>query len=205
MIRVNLLVGERKPARKKLAFGQAQRVTAGCALILIATVSAIGYRYWTLDRESTQLTQELTAAQEETTRLHSVIAQMQQFEQRKAQLQQRVTLIEQLRADQTGPVHMLDQISLALPATLWLVDMRQAGGPNEVLIEGRSLSLNGLSDFISNLEQSGYFQRSVEIVSSTTDMGGGPQGEVIRFQIKAVFKNPAAAKADEAPRKPSGD
>ena len=54
----------------------------------------------------------------ETARLHSVIVQVQQFEQQKAQLQQRVTLIEQLRKDQIGPVHMLDQISRALPTIL---------------------------------------------------------------------------------------
>ncbi|MGE3518024.1 MAG: PilN domain-containing protein, partial [Vicinamibacterales bacterium] len=132
--------------------------------------------------------------------------QMQAFEQRKAELQQRVTLIEQLRAEQTGPVHILDQVSLALPPTLWLTEMRQAGaGGAEILIEGRALSLNGLSDFIANLERSGYFQRSVEIVSTTTDMGGGPQGEVIRFQIKAVFKNPAAAAAEQTGQKPSSD
>ena len=52
---------------------------------------------------------------------------MQQFEQRKAQLQQRVALIEQLRKSQTGPVHMLDQISRALPPMLWLTELKQAG------------------------------------------------------------------------------
>ena len=34
-------------------------------------------------------------------------------------------LIEQLRKDQTGPVHMLDQISRALPPMLWLTEMKQ--------------------------------------------------------------------------------
>ena len=59
-----------------------------------------------------------------------------------------------------------------------------------MLIDGRSLSLTGLSDFVGNLERSGYFQKSIEIVNSTTDTSGGPQGEVIKFQIKAVFKGP---------------
>ena len=68
--------------------------------------------------------------------------------------------------------------------------MKQTAVPNEVLIDGRSLSLTGLSDFVANLERSGYFQKSVEIVNSTTDTSGGPQGEVIKFQIKAVFKGP---------------
>ena len=55
--------------------------------------------------------------------------QVQQFEQRKAQLQQRVALIEQLRKDQTGPVHMLDQISRALPPMLWLTELKQTATP----------------------------------------------------------------------------
>ena len=69
---------------------------------------------------------------------------------------------------------------------------------NEVLLDGKSLSLTGLSDFVANLERSGYFQKSVEIVSSTTDTSGGPQGEVIKFQIKAVFKGPGDVEASNA-------
>src|SRR3954453_17741090 len=100
----------------------------------------------------------MTGAQQETARLHSVIMQVQQFEQRKAQLQQRVVLIEQLRKGQTGPVHMLDQISRALPPMLWLTEVKQAVG-TEVVIDGRATTLTGLSDFVSNLEASGYFKR----------------------------------------------
>jgi Tfp pilus assembly protein PilN len=88
---------------------------------------------------------------------------------------------------------MLDQISLSLPPSLWLTEMKQTATANEVLIDGRSLSLTGLSDFVANLERSGSFQRSVEIVNSTTDTSGGPQGEMIKFQIKAVFKGPGDA------------
>jgi Tfp pilus assembly protein PilN len=99
-------------------------------------------------------------------------------------------LIEQLRKEQIGPVHMLDQISIALPASLWLNEMKQTATPNEVLITGKSLSLTGLSDFVANLERSGYFQKSVEIVSSATDASAATLGEVIKFEIKAVFKGP---------------
>jgi type IV pilus assembly protein PilN len=137
-----------------------------------------------------------------------VIVQVQQFEQRKAQLQQRVTLIEQLRKEQVGPVHMLDQISQSLPPTLWLTEIKQTATPNEVLIDGRSLSLTGLSDFVGNLERSGYFQRSVEIVNTTTEVASDKQPEVVKFQIKALFKNAAdaaapTASADATPANPS--
>jgi hypothetical protein len=73
--------------------------------------------------------------------------------------------------------------------------MKQTATPNEVLIDGRSLSLTGLSDFVANLEHSGYFQRSVEIVNTTTETAKDKQPEVVKFQIKAVFKNPADSAA----------
>ena len=117
---------------------------------------------------------------------------MQQFEQRKAQLQQRVVLIEQLRSGQTGPVHMLDQISRALPSTLWLTQLKQVG--NDVVIDGNCTALTGLSDFVSNLEGSGYFKRSIEIVSTTTEALPQAPGELIAFSIKAQFQVPAGAK-----------
>src|SRR5881227_272760 len=99
----------------------------GCSMILVLALAFIGWRYWALAHESNQIDAEIAAAQQETTRLHSVIQQVQQFEQRKAQLQQRVLLIEQLRKGQTGPVHMLDQVSRAMPQMLWLTELKQSG------------------------------------------------------------------------------
>ncbi len=194
MIRINLLTGERKSVKKKIPFALGQKLTVGCSLIMLAAGAYIGWRFWALNRESVRLDAEIVEAQKETARLHSIIQQVQQFEQRKAQLQQRVTLIEQLRKDQTGPVHMLDQISRSLPSMLWLTDVKQTPSSNEVLISGRSTTMTGLSDFVANLEGSGYFQRSIEIVSSTTETTSAATGELVKFEIKAVFQTPAETK-----------
>ena len=192
MIRINLLAAERTPKKKAIAFQTGQKLVVGCSLILVLALLFIGWRFWALSHESTQLDLEIAAAQQETTRLHSIIQQVQQFEQRKAQLQQRVVLIEQLRKGQSGPVHMLDQISRSLPPMLWLIELKQTG--DAVVIEGRSSTLTGLSDFVGNLEASGYFKRSVEIVSTTTESLPQPPGELIKFTIKAEFQVPGAAK-----------
>ena len=190
MIRINLLAAERERGKKKAVFGTAgQKLTIGCSIILVLAVVFIGWRYWSLGRQSTQLDAEITAAQEETARLRSVIEQVQQFEQRKAQLQQRVVLIEQLRKGQSGPVHMLDQISRALPPMLWLTELKQVG-PSDVVIDGKATTLTGLSDFVSNLEASGYFKRSIEIVSTNTETVAQPASELVRFSIKATFQQP---------------
>jgi type IV pilus assembly protein PilN len=198
MIRINLLAAERDRAKKKaVTLGTTgQKLAIGCSLILVLAALFIGWRYWTVTRDSAELDKEIAAAQQETTRLHSIIQQVQQFEQRKAQLQQRVVLIEQLRKGQTGPVHMLDQISRALPAMLWLTEVKQTG--TDIVIDGKCTTPIGVSDFVANLEASGYFKRSIEIVSTTTEPMQQPQGELIKFSIKAIFQQPGDAKAPVA-------
>ena len=199
MIRINLLAAERDRAKKKtVTLGTVgQKLTIACSLILVLGGLAIGWRYWTVNHDSAELDKEIAAAQQETTRLHSVIEQVQQFEQRKAQLQQRVVLIEQLRKGQTGPVHMLDQISRALPPMLWLTEVKQTA--TDIVIDGKCTSPIGVSDFVANLEASGYFKRSIDIVSTSTEAMPQPPGELIKFSIKAVFQQPGDAKAPAAP------
>jgi type IV pilus assembly protein PilN len=202
VIRINLLAAERERAKKKaVAFGTAgQKMAIGCSMILMLAILFIGWRYWALARESSQLDAEIAAAQQETTRLHSVIQQVQQFEQRKAQLQQRVALIEALRKGQTGPVHMLDQISRAVPPMLWLTELKQTN--DDIVIDGRCTNQTGVAEFISNLESSGYFKRSIDIVSTTSEPSTQPPGELIKFTLKATFHPPDAMPAAAAPAAP---
>jgi type IV pilus assembly protein PilN len=188
MIRINLLAVERARTKKKATFQTGQKVTIACSLVLVAAIVLVGWRYLSLNSESTQLDVDIAGAQQETTRLHGIILQVQQFEQRKAQLQQRVVLIEQLRKSQTGPVHMLDQISRSLPPMLWLTGLKQDA--ESITIEGRCTTLTGLSDFVANLEATGYFKKSVEIVSSQTEVMATPPGEVVKFSVKGVFITP---------------
>jgi type IV pilus assembly protein PilN len=197
MIRINLLGGERSAAKKKLTFQAGQKLTAGCSLILVVGAAFIGWRYWSLRSEGVQIDADIAAAQQETQRLHSILVKVQEFEQRKAQLSQRVVLIEGLRKAQTGPVHMLDQISRSLPPMLWLTELRQVGG--DVLIDGNSTTQTGVSDFVGNLEASGYFKRSVDIVGTTTQPMPQPPGELVRFTLRAQFQTPADAKTAATP------
>jgi type IV pilus assembly protein PilN len=198
MIRINLLSVERGRTKKKSAialagptFGLAQRLTLACGMILLGTGLYIGWRYLSLTRESNQIDTDIGKAQEEAGRLHGLILQVQQFEQRRAQLSQRVTLIEQLRKGQTGPVHMLDQISRSLPPMLWLTELKQ-GANGEVVLDGRCTTLTGLSDFVANLEATGYFKKSIEIVSSQTEaFTGPPPVDLIKFSVRAIFQPPA--------------
>ncbi len=188
MIKVNLLSVDRDRVKRKASkfqFGGigGQKAMLSSSLILVATALMIGWWYWSLNNSSAELDEQIAEAQRETIRLQTVIKQVQQFEARRAQLQQRVTLIEQLRKGQTGPVHLLDVISHSLPDTMWLTDMKQTG--NDILIDGQCMTLTSLSDFVSGLETSGVFAGPVEIVDSQAQPPTPTTAEVIKFTVKA--------------------
>lgn len=188
MIRINLLAVERERTRRRTGGGllAAQKITIACSLILLVTALGVGWWYWSLARQSVRLDEELAAAEQETLRLRSVLQQVQQFEARKAQLQQRVTLIEQLRRGQSGPVHLLDVISRTLPDRLWLTELTQKGP--EVTLRGRATSLTALSDFVGSLETSGRFAPPVEIVDSQLEQQA--QAELVQFTVRAQLVPP---------------
>src|ERR1051325_996178 len=191
MIRINLLAVEREAKKKTATFQAGQKVTLACGLILILTGGVVGWRYWLISRESSRLDTPIAAAQNESSRLHGIIQQVQTFEQQKAQLQQRVVLIEQLRKSQTGPVHILDQVSRAMPPMLWLTNLKQDEKDNAVTIDGKSTTQTGVSDFVSNLESSGYFKRSIDIVNTQIEpsaTAGMP--ELFKFQLRPIFRAP---------------
>jgi type IV pilus assembly protein PilN len=120
--------------------------------------------------------------------LKALIQQVDQFEQRRAKLQERVSLIEQLRRGQSGPVHLLDQISRSLPDMLWLTDIKQQG--DSLTISGRCTAQTALSDFITNLNASGYFK--ADLGDSQVEPAQPGQAELIRVSVKAQFVPPGS-------------
>jgi type IV pilus assembly protein PilN len=188
MIRINLIAAERKQARTGAPKGLllAQKMTVIGSLILVLAALGLGWRYWALGQMAATTERQLNEARREEQRLAGILKQVAEFEARREQLQQRATLIDELRRGQSAPVHMVDQISRALPEMTWLTEMRQEGF--DVTIQGRCLSLTSLSDFVGNLEASRYFKRPVEILSSEVVTGTQGAPDTIQFSIRGSFQ-----------------
>jgi Tfp pilus assembly protein PilN len=193
MIRINLLTTERKATAKSVvatskAFEPGQKMMVLGSLILLLAVAALGWRYWALGQQAAEIEAQIEAANREEQRLQEILRQVREFEARKAMLQMRVDLIDQLRKGQNAPVHMIDQISRALPEMTWLTTMKQEVDGYTLTMEGRCLTLTSLSDFIGNLEGSRYFIRPVEIVDSSVVAGDGKTPDLISFTIRGTFQ-----------------
>ena len=192
MIRINLIGQTREKPRRRAStglVGSGQKITVACTLILALAALGVGWWYWTLRQEANQLTDDIAVAEQETARLQALIVQVRQFEARKTQLEQRVTLIEELRRGQSSPVHVLDAVSRSVPEMLWLTQLDQKGA--DLTIAGRCMTLTSISDFVDNLGRSGWFKKPVEIVDSQVEAGAGGADDVIRFTVKAQVAAPA--------------
>jgi len=196
MIRINLLSVEKPIAATassgpKFSLNLSDKAGPIAALFVLAGCAGyIALDYLNLQQQDAALHQELIAARAEKARLQPILREVDRFEAQKRDLQQRVNLIEELRQNQVGPVHMLDQISRSLPDRLWLTDMKQA--VNDVTIDGKTSTLSSLADFVANLEASGYFAKPVEITNSEEEKANDT--DLIKFTVKATFEMPGAKK-----------
>jgi len=208
MIRINLLGVDRAKARKAPAFDVGQQLTLLCSLILVAAALGIGWWYWTLNEEATRVEAEIAEAQREQARLASLLTEVTQFEAQRTQLQQRVRLIEELRAGQSVPVQILDLVSRSLPDQLWLTDLDQTG--EELTLQGRTMTLPAVSDLVRDLGNSELLLKPIDIVDTKVEpvTAGGATVDVIRFTVRANIKKPEApqpvAAAAPAPPAPGG-
>ena len=202
MIRINLLGVERPKARKMPTFTvQAKQVTIGCSLILVMSFAGIGWWFWSLKQSAAQVETDIATAQQELQRLQSVLAEVKRFEAQRTQLQQRVQLIEQLRAGQTVPVQLLDHVSRSVPEMLWLTEMEQKG--EALTIQGRANTLAATADFVTNLKASPLIVGDVDLLTNveTLQPVQGQTGvELYKFTVQAkVGKTEAAKPAAQAP------
>jgi type IV pilus assembly protein PilN len=188
VIRINL-VAEKRPVdsgQSRFRLDEGKKIALGGSLIVLLAMAYAGWSYWSLDQQAQQVERDIDAARVEEQRLIQVISEVREFEARRGRLEQRVSLIEELRRGQTAPVHILDQVSRSLPDMVWLTKMTQTG--YDLNIEGNCLSLTALSDFVGALEHSRYFARPVEIINSEVVAATPTSPELIKFVVKAGFQ-----------------
>lgn len=187
MIRINLVAPERPAAKKKAAASAPGALQAYLFLLLFgggAIAGCVALYAWKTSQLA-ELDTKIAQNKKRQAELQAIKVQVDQFLAKKRILDAKVKLIEQLRAQQSGPVHLLDEISKALPDLVWLTSLDQTG--NGVRLQGESNGLTAVADFISNLQRSGWFPpNQVELVSSNETAAN-----VITFQIQAQFQPPA--------------
>jgi Tfp pilus assembly protein PilN len=106
MIKINLLVEARaeKVARAPLiAFGAASLNNFILIGLIIAGLAVVGIRYWKLSTKLSGLKAEIATNQREYDRLKPIIAEVENFKKKNAELKHKIEVIEQLKQNQYRP------------------------------------------------------------------------------------------------------
>ncbi len=206
MIRINLLTEARAAATRKTSL-----LPSGARLnnlILLGGVAAgvlyIGIMALVLHARSKNLDEEIARAQEEVARLKSIIDEVKGYEDKKASLEAKIQLINNLKTNQKGPVRLMDEISRALPDLVWLTELAVSG--DQVSLKGRTLSPNAVATYLENLKKSPFF---AEPVFRNLGRDQGSQG-IYTWEMTLTFTNtqalsvaPATAPSGAAGEKPA--
>ena len=196
MIRVNLL-GTKEPSAAgpviEPGFGggvgessEKKGILAGIAIMGLA-VGAIAVQWLSATRTINQLDEEINQLTQEKARLAPIIAQVEEYQAKLAELEEKERLIERLKSEREGPVRMLDALSGELPDFVWLTELTQRAGM--VTIDGMAASLVSVADYIRKLEDSDWFQ-NVELVDASVNTR--QEQEFTEFQLRTQLVSPSS-------------
>jgi len=199
LIRINLLTEAKAAAARK----KAPILPTGARLnnlVFGAGVAAglIACGVWGLMNLHTKhgLDDEIAKDRLEADRLKAVIEEVRGYEEKKASLEAKIALINNLKTNQKGPVRLMDEISKALPDLVWLTSLDLAG--DQITMKGKTLSPNAVATYLENLKKSPFF---AEPVFRNLGKDGGGQG-TYSWEMNLTFK-PAAALASGATEAPA--
>ena len=177
MIRINLLGSPKPKGKKGPAFNMPSFEVGnlGGPLVQVAAVlviaGALNFGYWyQLDREKKSIEVRALVAEQKNRELAAVKVRYLERQRQADSYKRRVDVIDQLRANQSGPVTLLAMIGDTVNSTeaVWLNSMQDQGA--SVAIDGTALSSDAVANLISNLQKTGFF-RNIEIKESYQDDG----------------------------------
>ncbi len=159
MIRINLL-----PVKEITAeVGRRQELLIG-GLSLVVTVALAAGLYLFQSYRLYGLTKEADGLKKEVETLNVQLKEVGDLEQTVKALEQKIKVIDDLTKKKVGPVKVMESLSLATPARLWLTDFKESGG--NLAISGLAVDNQTVADFLKSLSTFAYFS-NVDLVETT--------------------------------------
>jgi Tfp pilus assembly protein PilN len=157
MIRINLL-----PVREveQASFRRKETVLSGGLIVLACIAVAAAYLYQGLQISTVDA--ELKRAEQALERARQQNQEFDKLEQQKKDIENKFQVVQILTSPQrrAASVHVLDDLSMSTPESLWLIDFVENKGAAK--ISGRAVDNQTIAAFAHNLSRSSYF-RNIEI------------------------------------------
>lgn len=208
MIQINLL-GLPRPKKGKRASassmpGEGPNPMMLIGLVILLSLGALGVGYWKINSDKQRIEKDMQSALQEAQRLSVAKAKYDEREAQRKIFEQRVKVIEDLRAKQQGPIELLAMVGDTVNNTegVWLNTLKEDG--RNVNIDGTALSVHQVASLMKNLQTSGYF-RTVEMKETAQDEKS-KEMQIFNFTLvceKVDKSQPAAASGAPAAPAPA--
>jgi type IV pilus assembly protein PilN len=170
----------------------------GLLVGVIVVVAAVQFwRYGQLQQEGVRLDADIQRLSAEKAELAQVQAQYETFSRRKELLQARINVIEQLKAQQSGPVILLNTLASSVSSTdsLWLTGFAKTGA--NISVTGVALSMRAVADFMTRLIASTTFA-NVTLRETVQETARDSQNFTFTLEAQVVPPVPPPAPAGAA-------
>jgi Tfp pilus assembly protein PilN len=173
------------------------------AVGLLAAVLWLGWSWYSTSRQFSALEPQLEQARQENQRFRNYVAQKKKVELIRDSLVAQIQVLKSVDGERYVWPHIMDEVTRALPAYTWLVDLGTAGvAPTQkapgadttatdtlppvlhIQIDGRTVDVQAFTRFLRQLEASPWITDVEPISAATVVQDARP---VTAFSVKASF------------------
>ena len=190
MIRINLLEERQEKKQNKaesvLVVEKKRRIPAFAVTLLVVIFSALfvmALAYFLLMMNLDDLKDEYQKNAAQMVDLKKKIDEVKRYEELNKVIQQKTTLIETLKKNQSAPARLLDDISKLIPGEAWITSVT-FNNP-QIVVEGVSFSNNDVVAFIDSLKRSPDY---IDVYLEETKQGNMENLEVYQFKLNFKVK-----------------
>jgi type IV pilus assembly protein PilN len=160
MIRINLL-----PFRAARKRENVKRQFTIYVLTSLFTLLVLVYYFFDLSGKFSDLKEEEEGVKKELATYRKTIKEINALERKIKEVKSKLSVIGDLEKNKTGPVHLLDELAMAIPEDqLWLNSYGEQRGT--LTLRGTAKDNETVALFMTNLEKSDYI-KSVDLESAT--------------------------------------
>lgn len=180
MIKINLLPTKKKPPRKVTELQQ--------QLILGALILALAgggmFSYWkSLSAKIESLQRAKASADARIREQESMLKEVKSVEDERKKVNDKIAIIEQLKKNQGLLVHLLDEVSKALPQGVNLTSLSEKSG--QIDLEGMAFTNNDIVRFVANLKASPYCS---DVFLQETAQSTLEGIDIYKYKLQFTFK-----------------
>jgi Tfp pilus assembly protein PilN len=195
MIRINLIEGAKPQLESKPGTGPSSFpvLVFGGAFLVAGLV--VGACYWYLDRQLTNLGEQLDVEKQEAARLAAIQAENTRYETQLRDIDRRIAAIQTLESNRKGPTALMAALGTTVNRTAGLYLASVTPKEGRLFVNGLTNSAVTIADFMAALRAAGDF----EDIQLRQYVESDREGQVsFKFDLDCVYRPHEAAA--EAPR-----